>query len=472
MKKRSFFNAAFLALTDGILIFAALLLSALLMKISIYTKCFAFCAIFCTVAILILFKSYDFYRTDYLTAREVKISVLLSTAITSVISVLLYIPFINDSSYFAFTGAFFILSSFLLLTKWLIIMRFTLKKYSSQRALFIESDKASSYNVRKLRYTSGLIQTSMYVMIDDTSRREIDALLSLIPTYDCLFVSDNIRTEVRSEIIHKIIFEHKIMFASPEISRACAVFGQFLQFGDIPMVYEKPLGFSKSQRVIKRIFDIVLSVFGLIILSPLFLITSLAVKLDSKGPVFYKQERLTKDMKPFFVYKFRSMRTDAEKNGAVFACENDPRITRVGKIIRAIRVDEMPQLLNILKGDMSFVGPRPERPVFVSEFIKTIPNYPLRYIEKAGLTGYAQVYGKYNTSIDDKTVMDVLYINKASLILDLKLILLTMKIIFIRESTEGVFDLDYEKDIDLSEARRQSLELLFGKEIEKDSAKI
>ena len=190
---------------------------------------------------------------------------------------------------------------------------------------------------------------------------------------------------------------------------------------------------------VKRAMDIVLSLIALIVLSPLFLITAIAVKSDG-GPAFYKQVRLTKDGKPFKILKFRSMRVDAEKDGVarLSTGDKDDRITKVGHIIRACRLDELPQLLNILKGDLSIVGPRPERPEIAAQYCEEMPEFALRLQAKAGLTGYAQVYGKYNTTPYDKLQMDLMYIAHPSLVEDLKIMLATVKILFMPESTEGI----------------------------------
>ena len=190
----------------------------------------------------------------------------------------------------------------------------------------------------------------------------------------------------------------------------------------------------------KRAIDIVVSLIAAIILSPVFLSTAIAIKATDHGPVFYKQVRLTKDGKEFKILKFRSMRVDAEKDGVarLSTGENDSRITPVGKIIRACRVDELPQLFNILKGDLSIVGPRPERPEIASQYCEEMPEFALRLQAKAGLTGYAQVYGKYNTTPYDKLTMDLMYIAHPSIVEDLKIMLATVKILFLPESTEGV----------------------------------
>lgn len=192
--------------------------------------------------------------------------------------------------------------------------------------------------------------------------------------------------------------------------------------------------------MVKRLGDIVLSFIGLIVLSPVFLITAICIKAEDGGPVFYKQTRLTKDGKEFDIIKFRSMRTDAEKDGVarLSSGDNDDRITKTGRIIRKARIDELPNLINILRGDLSVVGPRAERPELAEEYQKELPEFALRLQIKAGLTGYAQVYGKYNTSPYDKLLMDLMYIANASVFEDLRIIFATVKILFMSESTEGI----------------------------------
>ena len=190
--------------------------------------------------------------------------------------------------------------------------------------------------------------------------------------------------------------------------------------------------------MLKRLFDVVVSGCALFVLSPVMLLVAWAVRRDG-GPAFYRQCRLTKDGRRFDVLKFRSMRVDAEKDGkARLASANDDRITPVGHFIRKVRIDELPQLINILRGDMSIVGPRPERPEIAAEYEKELPEFSLRLQAKAGLTGYAQVYGKYNTTPYDKLQMDLMYIANPSFWEDLRIIFATIKILFLPESTEGV----------------------------------
>ncbi len=190
----------------------------------------------------------------------------------------------------------------------------------------------------------------------------------------------------------------------------------------------------------KRLFDIAVAVMALVVLSPVMLITAAAVKLTDGGPVFYKQKRLTKNGKEFYVLKFRSMRQDAEQDGIarLSTGDADPRITPVGRVIRKLRIDELPQLFNILGGSMSIVGPRPERPEIAAQYEQELPEFRLRLQAKAGLTGYAQVYGKYNTTPYNKLQMDLMYIAHPSFFEDLRIIFATIKILFLPESTEGV----------------------------------
>lgn len=262
--------------------------------------------------------------------------------------------------------------------------------------------------------------------------------LEILDSSDCAFLCGIHSTQ--RNLILKYCTHHGIkLFMIPRISDVMMRGSEQIHMLHMPILKNQRYKPSPEYRVIKRLSDILLSGAAIIILSPLFLITSIAVKSDG-GPAFYKQKRLTKDGRVFEILKFRSMRVDAEKySGAVLSAgENDPRITKVGHIIRACRLDELPQLINILKGDMSIVGPRPERPELQKEIEKEVPDFGLRLQVRAGLTGYAQVYGKYNTTFYDKLLMDLMYISKASILEDLTIMLATVKILTSKESTEGV----------------------------------
>ena len=241
-------------------------------------------------------------------------------------------------------------------------------------------------------------------------------------------------------IILKYCVEHGIMmYLVPRIGDVLMSGAQQMHMFHLPMLRVGRYNPSPWHTIAKRTFDVVSAGALFLVISPLMLITAIAIKTDG-GPVFYKQRRLTQDGKEFDVLKFRSMRVDAEKDGVarLSTGDNDDRITRVGRFIRKVRIDELPQLLNIIGGSMSVVGPRPERPEIASQYVKEMPEFSLRLQAKAGLTGYAQVYGKYNTTPYDKLQMDLMYISNPSFWEDLRIIFATIKILFVPESTEGV----------------------------------
>lgn len=241
-------------------------------------------------------------------------------------------------------------------------------------------------------------------------------------------------------VLLKFCYAHSIrVYVMPKISDVILVGAEELHIFDTPILLSREYSLSMEQRFIKRTIDIIGAVILLLVTSPLMLLTALAVKLYDRGPVLYKQIRCTIDQKQFYIMKFRSMRIDAEKDGvARLAQKNDNRITPVGRFIRKCRLDELPQLFNILKGDMSFIGPRPERPEIIAQYVEIIPEFVFRMKVKAGLAGFAQVYGKYNTSPYDKLKLDLTYIENYSVWLDLKLMFLTLKVLFMPDSTEGI----------------------------------
>lgn len=242
-------------------------------------------------------------------------------------------------------------------------------------------------------------------------------------------------------IILKYCIAHDIqVFMVPRIGDVIMSGAMKMHMFHLPILMVRRYRPSPLYVLAKRVFDIVSSGCVLLLASPVMIATAVAIKLTDGGPVFYKQTRFTKDGKEFGVLKFRSMRVDAEKDGVarLSTGDNDPRITPVGRFIRKVRIDELPQLLNIIGGSMSVVGPRPERPEIAAQYCEKMPEFALRLQAKAGLTGYAQVYGKYNSTPYDKLQMDLMYIANPSFIEDLKIIFATIKILFIADSTEGV----------------------------------
>ncbi len=263
-----------------------------------------------------------------------------------------------------------------------------------------------------------------------------DALTQKIDKFESIIICD-VPARMRNDLLKYCYQQNKSIYVIPKISDIVVRSAADISYFDSPIIRCRSVGLTVEQRAIKRLVDVVCSTLALIVLSPMFLLISLAIKLYDGGPVFYKQKRCTRDLKTFDILKFRSMIVDAEKDGPQPAVDNDSRITPVGKIIRALRVDELPQIINILKGDMSIVGPRPERIEHVEKYSEEIPEFVCRYKVKGGLTGYAQVYGKYNTSAYNKLKMDLIYIQNYSLAMDFKLILMTVRILFKKDSTEG-----------------------------------
>jgi len=242
--------------------------------------------------------------------------------------------------------------------------------------------------------------------------------------------------------LFKLCYEKRMLvYDVPSITDMFLASSDILHIVDSPILKINKYGPNELESIFKRLIDILGSLVLIILTSPIMLGVAIAIKIQDGGDILYKQIRLTKNEKEFKILKFRSMIMNAEKKtGAVLAKQNDDRITPVGKFIRKTRFDELPQLINILKGDMSFVGPRPERPEIYDEICKTMPEFRFRLVVKAGLTGYAQIYGKYNTSLRDKLLLDLYYIENYSLIDDIKFILMTLKIVFNKEATEGVVD--------------------------------
>lgn len=267
----------------------------------------------------------------------------------------------------------------------------------------------------------------------------MENILAEILKYDAILIGD-VSVGDRNMLI-KYCFEQNIRcYGIPQITDIMIRHSESIDLFDSPLLLFRNNGLTYRQLIVKRMMDIGISLAGIVLSAPVMLIIAFFVKLYDRGPVFYRQKRQTKDGREFEILKFRSMITDSERNGARLAKEHDSRITPVGRVIRRLHFDELPQLFNILKGDMAFVGPRPERKEITEEYSREIPEFPYRLKVKAGLTGYAQVYGQYNTLPYDKLKMDLTYITSYSLWLDIKLIILTVRILFQKEKSEGVDD--------------------------------
>lgn len=283
---------------------------------------------------------------------------------------------------------------------------------------------------RKLR-TKHTSLFDIQAVYPDTCKRS--ELIENLKEFDTVILC-HVSQKLRSEILAVCARDGRNVYITPRLEDIILTNYEYRYLIDTPLLVS---GTRHGEYRSKRLLDISIALLMLVLFSPLMLLTAVSIKLEDKGPIFYRQRRVTKNGREFDILKFRSMIVDAEKQGYKPAASRDDRITRTGRVIRTIRLDEMPQLFNILKGDMSIVGPRPERVEHVRKYTEKLPEFAYRLRVRGGLTGYAQIYGKYNTSAEDKLKMDLMYIEKQSLLLDLQMILLTVKVMFLPESTEG-----------------------------------
>lgn len=284
------------------------------------------------------------------------------------------------------------------------------------------------YNNDKIRYTASQLDRETYKLIDQVEK---------------VYIGDSIETGDKEDVVKYCAESSTDVYLVPNIFEITLTDIKVNQIDDLLVFKLDHLGLTGEQKIMKRLLDLFVSIVGIVLVSPILIIVGVVIKLYDRGPILYKQERVTKDNKTFNLYKFRTMIVDAEKyTGPTLASENDPRITPLGRFLRASRIDELPQLFNVLKGDMSIVGPRPERPVFVDEFNKEVEGFKYRVFVKAGITGLAQVLSNYSTDPETKIKYDLLYIKQYSLLLDIKIIFNTVKTIFMREQSQGVVEED------------------------------
>jgi exopolysaccharide biosynthesis polyprenyl glycosylphosphotransferase len=266
---------------------------------------------------------------------------------------------------------------------------------------------------------------------------------------DITFVTEDVSEDQKQMIVFYCIENNRTVLYQPKNSEILQFNANFLQIDDSPVLDVRELDLGQSNEFLKRATDVFLGSLALVVFAVPFVFVYMVLKIGG-GTAFYVQERVTRDNRIFKIYKFRTMVENAEAmSGPVLAQETDTRITKLGRFLRATRLDEIPQIYNILTGDMSIVGPRPERPFFVEQFCSEMPEYNLRHRVKAGLTGLAQVQGKYNTSVRDKLKYDLLYINGYSFALDMKLIMQTLNILLRKSSTEGIKSVtELEKEVE------------------------
>lgn len=345
----------------------------------------------------------------------------------------------------AYPRGIMILSSFMqvfLLTIWhLFINKQYLKDNVKKLVLVIGYDRAKNL-ARKLLSSKGMWSNVKFICTPDSPK-----LKEHIKACDVAFLSEDVDESVKQNIAEYCVAKNKEFCYEPKFQEIFLFNANFVQIEDTPILKVRPFDVNSENNIAKRILDVSICLIGSAILFVPFMFVAISLKI-SGGSVFFKQERITQYGRIFKIYKFRTMIENAEAlSGPVLAQDSDSRITKLGHFLRATRLDEIPQILNILKGDMSIVGPRPERPFFVEQFSKEIPEYNLRHRVKAGLTGLAQVQGKYNTTVQDKLKYDLLYINGYSFALDVKLIMQTLTVLLKKSSTEGLKETEANEEL-------------------------
>ncbi|MCR5793460.1 MAG: sugar transferase [Lachnospiraceae bacterium] len=317
---------------------------------------------------------------------------------------------------------------------WATVMRSVYHKlYPPRKMLMIYGDHDPDGLVSKMGSRKDKYNICGFININKGE----EAVKEAIREYPSVILCD-LPDEARNNLL-KFCFELDIRaYITPKISDVIVMGTDSIDLFDTPLLLARNSGFSFEQRFAKRVADLVISVPVFIILAPFMLLTAIAIKCYDRGPIFYYQERLTQNGEVFKIIKFRSMKVDSEGENAKLAKKGDNRVTPIGRFLRNIHFDEIPQIFNIIKGEMSWVGPRPERPEIAKQYEHAIPEFDFRLKAKAGLTGYAQIYGKYSTTPYDKLKLDLYYIEHQSLWMDIKLLLMTVKIIFKKENAEGV----------------------------------
>lgn len=386
-----------------------------------------------TLILFLITKLYGGFKVGYLRVMDVLYSQILALLCSNVV---MYVQlciisrdYMNPLRLIEMT-----IAELVIIIAWVFICLWIYAKIYPPRQMLLIYGKTPPKNL-PLKINS---RKDKYRICDSISGSEsINLILNKIAKYQNVIICD-ISPALHDEIT-KYCFQHSIrIYLVPKVTDIILLGSEQIHLFDTPLLLERNQGLDGAQLIAKRSMDIIISFIMLVIASPIMLFITICIKLQDGGSVIYKQTRLTLDGKEFYIYKFRSMRMDSEQNGARLAQKRDDRITPFGRIIRDLHFDEFPQLFNVLKGEMSLVGPRPERPEIAAEYRKTIPEFDFRLKVKAGLTGYAQIYGKYNTTPQDKLRLDLFYIEHYSVWLDFKLLLLTFKILFQKENTEGV----------------------------------
>lgn len=377
----------------------------------------------------------------------------LGDLISSAIVAITFVAFLTMAGSYLFRE-FALPRSVILIASIISILLMTLWKY-----LFIKLNqqfkKTSVLIIGDSQETSKLISQIGHPLFNGTevktihSNTDINRLFSIIHKVDYIFVCSNLAKEKKSDIIYYAVKNGKVIYVIPTLYELLMVKSHITSVDDTMVMAVKPFGLTWEQKFIKRAFDIIVSIIILIASSPIFLLVSIFIKFENpKGSIFYKQKRIGKGNEEFTILKFRSMIENAESiSGPVLASRDDTRVTKVGKLIRATRLDELPQLINVIKGDMSLVGPRPEREYFINTYKKLHESYEYRNTVRPGITGYAQIMGRYSTDVKDKLTYDLYYIRSYHFWLDIVILLRTIIVLFNKSKADGKDIKDEKEDI-------------------------
>lgn len=431
----------FIAITDVVLFHISVVLSFLVRykwEIPYYNYMSYESAMFYIFAVFIflniLFGVYILYnkaRTDFLYLTII-IQLLMSFIIMATTFFGRWFTFPRSV-----IGIIFIISTIILFLWRMIVFKLYERIDGTKKVMVVGSEIACKKAVHNFEHS----KNRRHIITKANINNYYENVKANMDKVDIVYLADQINDDEKRKIYELLIRNDKKLFLNTNFENLVLVNPNIMSIEDESVIEASNFRISPENDLVKRTIDFIVSLVLLVITSPILILSAILIKLNSKGPVFYKQTRITKDQTEFNILKFRTMSVTAEKDsGPVLASANDSRVTTVGKYFRALRIDELPQLINVLKGEMALVGPRPERPFFVSQFEQQNPYYYLRHNIRAGITGYAQVYGKYATDFNSKLNFDLLYIKKYSLIMDVKIMLQTIKILFDKVSSQGVED--------------------------------
>lgn len=382
---------------------------------------------------LIFFQIYGVFKCGGKSLLETIYSAFLSLIFINIVTMAL--TFFNRGFSFPrsiFAIAFVLQLAFFIIWK-SIVVRIYKKLHRAKSAIIIGHSEESEEIARKLMATSLRAFDIKYICGETDGK-----INKLIDEVESVIICPKLDSKIKQSIITHCISAAKTVFIIPELFEISLFNAELTQFDDVPVFCIENLQLSLEQRIIKRTFDLIISIIGIVLSSPIMLLVYIMIKFGDGGPAIFAQERVTRGNNVFRLYKFRTMIVNAEKyTGPVLATDKDPRITKLGAFMRSTRIDELPQLFNVLFGHMSIVGPRPERQYFIDQFKQYIPDFEYRLTVKAGVTGLAQVQGKYTTTPEDKLRYDLLYIRNYSFLLDLRIVFQTIKTVFMKTSSQG-----------------------------------